>query len=264
MDIQTITSQLIDYLEGNLTDEQMKSVEIQVQQSEIWRKTLTNLQALEQLMEAVPMVQPSKNLNLRFQQLLQEEKQKMVLTPSPKTRNIYTLEWKKALQIAAAIILLILGTGIGIQWKNNQGQEQEIASLKKKILETQKLLALSMMDQSSASDRIKGVNISLKNIEADERILEALINRMNLDANINVRLKAIEALASFEKNNKVIVALIKALQNQQSPEVQIAIIEVLTDLRAKDAVHPFQQLLQDQRTMEVVKTKAASGIEALL
>jgi len=132
------------------------------------------------------------------------------------------------------------------------------------MLTQKKLLALSLLQQNSASDRIKGVNISLHETNMDDQILNALIDRMNLDKNINVQLKAIEGLVQFGENKIVITAFIKALTNQKSPEVQIAIIEALVTLKVKDAYPQFQEILRDKETIDAVKNSAASGLEVLL
>ena len=87
---------------------------------------------------------------------------------------------------------------------------------------------------------------------------------MNLDKNINVQLKAIEGLVQFGENQLVITAFIKALTNQKSPEVQIAIMEALVALKVKEAYPQFQEILRDKETIEAVKNSAASGLEILL
>ena len=261
MNTQNITSKLIDYREGNLTTEQFSEVKQQLENSAQWRDILKELQTLDDLMLKVPLVKPSASSQLRFDQLLEQEKRARPIIGINKNR---TIKLSQIIQMAAAFALLIMGVGIGNQWKNNQVQQTEIASLKAEMLAQKKLLALSLLEQNSASSRIKGVNISLRETKMDGQILDALINRMNIDKNINVRLKAIEGLAEIGHKKKVITALIKTLNNQKSPEIQIAIIEVLVTLKAKDAYPQFQQILRNEETMDAVKNKAASGLELLL
>lgn len=264
MDTQNITTQLIDYREGNLTGEQVQVVEEQLEASEEWQTILAELELLADLMEQTPIVQPSPNSKQRFEQLLLAEQQTAPIVQLNQSRKIWSLEIKQIIQIAAATVLLIMGIGIGTQFKNNQSQQTEIAALKSEMLAQKKLLALSLLQQSSASDRIKGVNISLKETKMDDQILNALIDRMNLDQNINVQLTAIEGLVQFGEHEIVISALIKALTNQKSPEVQIAIMEALVTLKAKAAYPQFQEILQDKESIDAVKNSAASGLEILL
>ncbi len=264
MDTQNITTQLIDYREDNLTDEQITEVENNLMSSEKWRAILADLTLLDDLMEQVPLVQPSTKSKQRFEQLLAAEQQSTPIVNLNQSNKTLTFSINQLLQMAAAIVLLIMGVGIGTQFKNNQSQQMEIAALKSEMLGQKKLLALSLLQQTSASDRIKGVNISLKETRMDDQILNALIDRMNLDKNINVQLKAIEGLVQFGENKIVITALVKALTNQKSPEVQIAIMEALVTLKVKDAYPQFQEILRDKETIDAVKNSAASGLETLL
>ena len=264
MDTQNTTTQLIDYRAGNLTGEQVQLVEEKLKISEEWQTILAELELLDDLMEQAPIVQPSSNSKKRFEQLLIAEQQTTPIVQLNQNRKFRSLKINQIIQIAAAIALLIMGIGIGTQFKNNQSQQREIAALKSEMLAQKKLLALSLLQQTSASDRIKGVNISLKETKMDDQILNALIDRMNLDKNINVQLTAIEGLVQFGEEDIVITALIKALTNQKSPAVQIAIMESLVALKAKAAYPQFQEILRDKETIDAVKNSAASGLEILL
>lgn len=264
MNTQNIVAKLIDYQEGNLTTEQIKEVEKALQVSEVWQTAFAELNLLNNLMRQAPIVQPSKRSKQRFEQLLAKERGNTSMFKIPRKKKTLSFSINQLIRVAAAIALLIMGIGIGTQFKNNQAQQTEIAALKSEMLAQKKLLALSLLQQSSASDRIKGVNISLQETRMDDQILAALIDRMNLDKNINVQLKAIEGLVQFGENKLVITALIKALTNQKSPEVQIAIMEALVTLKVKDAYPQFQEILQDKETIDAVKNSAASGLEVLL
>ncbi len=264
MDTQNITTQLIDYRTGNLTATQVNEVEKQLAVSKKWQSILAELDLLDDLMEQVPMVQPSTNSKQRFEKLLATEQHSTRIVKLQQPKKAFAFSINQLMQVAAAVALLIMGIGIGTQFKNNQSQQTEIAALKSEMLAQKKLLALSLLQQTSASDRIKGVNISLKETRMDDQILYALIDRMNLDKNINVQLKAIEGLVQFGEHNIVITALVKALTNQKSPEVQIAIMEALVTLKVKDAYPQFQKILRDKETIDAVKNSAASGLEILL
>ena len=264
MDTQNITTQLIDYREGNLTTAQVNEVEKQLAASKKWQTILAELDLLDDLMEQTPTVQPTTKSKRRFEQLLATEQQSTPVVKLSQSKKTLTFRLNQLLQVAAAIALLIMGVGIGTQFKNNQSQQTEIAALKSEMQDQKKLLALSLLQQTSASDRIKGVNISLKETRMDDQILNALIDRMNLDKNINVQLKAIEGLVQFGEHKIVIMALVKALTNQKSPEIQIAIMEALVTLKVKDAYPRFQEILRDKETIDAVKNSAASGLEILL
>ena len=145
-----------------------------------------------------------------------------------------------------------------------QIKQAELQQLRDEVLTTQKMLVLSMLNQSSASSRIKALNISAKKTQIDPQILDAFAHTLLHDENINVRMKAAEALAEQGNEPYVVAMLIKTLKTAKSPELQITLIDILVDLKAKDALGEFHELLQQDSLMEIVKTKAAYGVDALL
>jgi HEAT repeat protein len=79
-----------------------------------------------------------------------------------------------------------------------------------------------------------------------------------------VRIAAAEALFKFGNHDKVRKAFIKGLSNQADPVLQIKLIEMLVRLDEKRALPKFQEMIQEESQMKVVKQKAAQGIGKLL
>ena len=126
-------------------------------------------------------------------------------------------------------------------------------------------MVLSMLEERSASQRIKALNtVQRESSSVDDQVIDALINALNTDDNVNVRIKAAEALLSFTDHPDVVPALIRSLHQQEHPEVQITIIEVLVASRAEDAVDDLQEIMEKEELMEVVRNKAAAGVERLM
>ena len=121
-----------------------------------------------------------------------------------------------------------------------------------------------LLEKPSASERIQAVNV-LKTEEADHRVTDALLQTLNFDETINVRVKAAQALAHFgHEDPNIKIALLNSLKNQKSPEVQIALIDVLVTLEETRAVPSLQKMSQDKRLIDIVRQKAATGANMLL
>jgi hypothetical protein len=54
--------------------------------------------------------------------------------------------------------------------------------------------------------------------------------------------------------------LISALSYQKDPVVQIALIQLLVDLKEQSVVDDLKKIVDDEGTMEAVKDEAYSGI----
>ena len=57
------------------------------------------------------------------------------------------------------------------------------------------LVALSLMQQQSASERLRGVSWAYQRGTIRREVLAALVSAVNHDTNVNVRLAAVDALA---------------------------------------------------------------------
>ncbi len=257
------TSQLIEYLEGTLAKEKVTSLKLELANSPELRRELKELEILLHTMDTVEMEQPSGNLYRNFHQLLEKEQRPILkaLKPEP-TRTIKLQNIQR--YAAAAIILLALGLGFGTLWCKNLNQQKQIDALVTEIQHSNKTLVLNLLREESASQRIKAVNTAVEEEIADPQVIEALVHTLYFDENVNVRTKAAEGLAQFARERTVINALTKALKKEKSPEVQITLIDILTNLKAHQAKDTFKKLLKDKNVMEIVKNKAAYGVEVLL
>ncbi|WP_332369441.1 HEAT repeat domain-containing protein [Spirosoma telluris] len=126
-----------------------------------------------------------------------------------------------------------------------------------------KVLAFEQLPNTSASERIQAVNQSSELDQADQEITKLLINTLNFDENINVRLAACQALIRFENEPDVREALIQSLKIQTDPNIQITLIDALVAIKEKRAVEEIQRLVQDRQVLDIVRQKAEEGIHRL-
>jgi hypothetical protein len=170
------------------------------------------------------------------------------------------------LRIAAGLALLIIGFGAGwlFQAKSENDALAALSGEKsREVAEMKKVLAFEQMNSTSASERIQAVNHSYEIPDADRDITQLLVNTLNFDPNVNVRLAACQALTHFAGEAEVKEALIRSLAIQTDPNIQISLIEALVAIREKRAVEQFQQLARNQEVLDVVRLKATEGMNRL-
>jgi hypothetical protein len=80
---------------------------------------------------------------------------------------------------------------------------------------------------------------------------------------VDVRLAALDALRRYNTEPKVRKGLVDALQTQQSPLVQIALIDALVDLHESDAVQHIKKFEQTPNLNPTVRQRAQWGINKL-
>lgn len=205
--------------------------------------------------ESAKMQQPSVGFNTKLAARLDPPK----LKPIRRFTGWVT-------RIAAGLILLVVGFGGGFLYFNmsspNSGTFSGVAS-DPAAAEIKKVLDYQQIHLTSASERIQAVNQSSELNHADKDIIRLLINTLNFDQNINVRLAACQALLHFENEPLVNEALIQSLGIQTDPNVQITLIEALVTLKEKRAVDQFQQVASNQKVIDIVRQKAKEGLGRL-
>ena len=247
---------LVEYLEGALSAEESAALEIEISRSIHLQQALADLKGLYAVMDEADELEPSEGLDQQFYQFLETEKKSRLGTG----KRVKLATWRT---LAATVsLLLIVAVTYTLQLK--QGQQAQISQLQTQMEETKKLLILSMLQNPSASDRLQAVNVSIRETKVDDQILKALAHTLNYDDNVNVRLKAVQAMAQFIGEEEVVNMLLESLLEQSYPQVQIALIEALTAARKKEALKAFETLLEREELLEVVKGKAAEGIGILL
>lgn len=247
---------LVEYLEGALSAEEVATLELEISRSTQLQQALEDLKRLYSSIDEAEKLEPSEGLNQEFYQFLETEKK----SQSGSGKRVKLATWRTL----AATVSLLLIVAVTYTLQLRQGQQVQISQLQTQMEETKKLLILSMLQNPSASDRLQAVNVSIKETEVDDQILKALAHTLNYDDNVNVRLKAVQAMAQFIGEEEVVNMLLESLLEQSYPQVQIALIEALTIARKKEALKAFETLLEREELLEVVKGKAAEGIGILL
>ena len=119
---------------------------------------------------------------------------------------------------------------------------------------------LSLLQQQSASERLRGVSWSSQVPQPEEAILSALLQTLNSDPNVNVRLASVDALRRFGGREGVRRDVAEALPQQESPLVQIALIDFLLEAEGPEAAGVLRRLADDLMLDKAVRDRAARGL----
>jgi hypothetical protein len=116
----------------------------------------------------------------------------------------------------------------------------EIHALRDEVRSLSRLVTLSLLKQDSASERLRGVSFGREAGRGDDRVLQALLDTLRHDPDVNVRLATVDALAPALGQPAVRGQLVQEVGAQRSPMVQIALIDMLL---ARDRAGTQRQLL---------------------
>jgi hypothetical protein len=166
-------------------------------------------------------------------------------------------------QMAAALLIAAAGFAAGRSWPN-VAQETAIAEMRGELHGMRQMVALSLLRQESASERLRGVTWSANIDRPGAEVIGALVDTLQHDGNVNVRLAAIDALRQYGAEAQVREALIRALPVDPSPLVQIALIDAVVALRERRSADALRALSSGAETNQVVRQRARRGLEQLL
>jgi HEAT repeat protein len=127
------------------------------------------------------------------------------------------------------------------------------------------MVAMTLLQQDSAIGRLQGVSWSHQLERPSDQVLTTLLDTLRHDPNVNVRLASIDALRAFATVDSVRTGLVDALSSKttNSPLVQIALIDTLTDIRERRSVSALRTLADDQKQNEAVRQRARRGLQQL-
>ena len=92
---------------------------------------------------------------------------------------------------------------------------------------------ISNLDNTSTGKRLEAVyEFSEAYKKEDQQIIHVMIDKLLNDSNSNVKIAIIDALLEFPQNEQIRKNMIKALQQEVQPNVQIKLIKALSTLRA--------------------------------
>jgi hypothetical protein len=165
--------------------------------------------------------------------------------------------------VAWSIALVALGTFVGLQVGNTKSNSQDLAAMHTELTNMRQMVALSMLQQQSASQRLEGVSWTRREEHLDPQVLSALVHTLRYDASVDVRLAALDALSRHAGQPQVKKTVVDTLQEQQSPLVQVALIDQLVEWRDTDAAAGLAKLRQLPNVNPTVRQRADWAISKL-
>jgi len=147
---------------------------------------------------------------------------------------------------------------------SDASEKQQLKALVVQMHEMREMVMLALLENPSASERIRGVSYASDIKTINKNVLDALFSTLNNDPNSNVRLMTLDALTRYADVPAVRRGLVQSILQQGSPLVQAAMADVMLRLQEKKAVQPLKELLQQKDLNEMVRTKIQQTLTRLI
>lgn len=137
----------------------------------------------------------------------------------------------------------------------------ELVELRNRVDSMGQLVAFSLHQQQSGTRRLQGVLAAFDGPSSGDRILAELLNTLTFDPSTNVRLSALEALYAHADRDAVRAGVLAALPRENSPLVQVAMIDFVAAARDRAAAPALEEIT---RTFSLDKAVREAAQRALV
>ncbi len=227
---------------------------------------------LWQRMGDVPTPAPKPEMRTQFYAMLDSFEQEEAAKPQPVWKQVmasFKQRWSAGSlgQLAYGLVLLSVGMAAGFWLQRPKDQavayQQRIDTLSVQVGEMRQMMMLSLLENPSATERLRAVGFTKDIPDADSHVIDALLTTLNNDPNVNVRLVTLEALSDLAHDARVREGLVQSLNRQESPLVQVALADVMVKLQEKRSLKPLRQMLRQNGLNDLVKSKLEQTIREL-
>jgi Putative zinc-finger len=260
MRCEEIHPHLADHLAGTLLPDVAEQVAEHLRTCHACAAAVEGLDETWQLLGTIPPHQPdSVAMRARFDAALDGYQNGFTQIATASRWRVGTYAWLGA---AAAAVLLV-GVAIGRQTAPPPPVDPQLTMLREELGEMRHMVTLSLLQQQSASERLRGVSFTSQIDQPDSQVTVALLDTLMHDPNVNVRLATIDALKRLSTRDVVRRGVIEALPRQTSPLVQIALIDFIVEKSGREAADTLRRLSMDDMLDQAVRARAVQGLQQI-
>ena len=272
MECKDYREQFTLLLTDALDQKQREGLESHLAGCEDCRKEYEAARKIWDLMGEIPQPEPSVSMKASFGAILTNYKEELYSRRNPvrewmmKVHEYWIMQAQPRLAFSILLVVsgLILGYLLHRPGETVLSYNRQIDSLSSQVSEIKQVMMLSLLQDPSASQRIRAVSYTDEMSNVNLKVIDALFTTLNGDPNVNVRLATLEALVKLSAQPKVREGLVRSINLQDSPIMQSAIADVMVKLQEKSSVKPLQKLLSKKNLNPMVKINIEKSIQRLI
>jgi hypothetical protein len=264
MNKEKFETQSMDYMSEAMSADEKRDFEKFLDRNPEYANQFDELASTWKMINALETPEPSPEMDESFFGLLSNEVEK---TNKKNGWEILIEGFFMIFKLQLVYGILLLGIGLGLGYYMNSSNDTNATNNIVSNEETENVrqkLVLTLLEQPSANQRLQGVSEANKFENVDEMVIKALLQTLNKDSNVNVRLAAIESLTNYVDKPLVRQGLVKSIPNQESPILQVTLANLMVALQEKASIEPFKQLLKEKQLDTTVQKKIENSIESII
>lgn len=246
------------YNEGLADPSEVQRLEKMIEEGVVELTQLRELNKLDDNLTKIAEPVPTQELDSRFYEMLVKEKKPSIAKSIP-------WSWSDSIftKLAVGALLLVGGFSAGLLMeKRTSGDEVKV--LASEVTRLKEMTMISLLEKESATDRLKAVSLSEEIQGPSLKVTDALFRTLNADPSVNVRLASLEALQNYSKSPVVRERLVRAIAQQDSPLVLVALADLMVKLQEKSSVKELKKMMDQKTTPAEVKQRIKESINVLI
>lgn len=212
---------------------------------------MEDLKVLFKPLDEMKVLEPSVNLTEVFNRKVSQMNIGELSNSNYQHLHVY-------IKVAVVAAVFVMGWFLGSI--SNSDDKELLQSLQNKLNSNNQLLVLTLLQQSSASDRLQAANVSNILPDLDDQIIAALVKALESDSDPNVKIKCAEALAIHLNPDSLSKIFGNALELQKEPLIQLILINYLKSIGNTESMRIVNSYLNSDKVDDFVKSEVKKPI----
>lgn len=270
MRCEEVREHYVDYLAGTLDAGDVEALDTHLSTCASCQEEHGGFDELWSVMGRLPAGPvPTRKLRERLSAIVAAERASGLSRPASREVDGLTgsPQWRsrtRLAQLAVAASLLLVGVLAGrASVPHETHTADELTDVRGELRTMRQMLTLSLMQQQSATERLRGVSWTAQIDQPGSEIVSALLDTLLHDPNVNVRLAAVDALRRVSDRTDVRAGITRAVADKSAPLLQVAVIDYLVETRDPQAPTLLRQLTQDESLDAAVRGRAEWALARL-
>ena len=207
--------------------------------------------------DVTEQVTPSAHMKANFYQMLEQEKSAQQTTVETNAGSSLLFSLSSLFQFSRpvgqfAMVCIIFLAGMGTQNLIKPNDTTVVTQLESQVEELNSMMALSLLQQPTATERLSGVSYSNRLQQLPDELVQQLLGLLTNDRSTTVRLAIIKTLFDYQDFYQIEGQLLTALTTQESPMVQLQLVDLISVRGSEFALSELKQLIDDEKLSEDV------------
>lgn len=246
MNCEQARHELMDHLDGRTDEAASPELREHLEGCAGCRREAEELRETWSLLGRLEEERSSEAMRSRFYEMLASHRDR----EGDRSRRAGFAAWleswwprRPALQAGIALATLVVGIWLGPRLGVGSGETAQLRELREEMRSMTRAVSLSLLHHPSASERLRAVSLS-RRADLNTDLVQAMIDVVNTDPSVNVRLAALDLLSRMVQRADVRSGLLEAFPRQEEPTMQVALAEVLVAMNGPQSREAVENAIE--------------------